>query len=170
MQEEQLDAYDRLFGTSVPAVLPETTEWWKRQQRDLFAAADDAEAAACTRAGAGGSTASGLAAAHHGQLSTTACPRSARVLADVRLRRAPTAGVAGRVALSTSCGARMLCASSLSMLPTDVASRTSSWLLPCLSQSNFSHLIHPTADGCPPFPTQTGTLSPQGELLITTTP
>ena len=46
------------------------------------------------------------------------------------------------------------------VLPTGAAcaSRgTSSWLLP--SPSNFSHLIHPIADGNPPFPTQTGTPS-----------
>ena len=42
-REEPLDAYDRLFGTSEPSILPETTEWWRRHQRDLFAAADDAE-------------------------------------------------------------------------------------------------------------------------------
>ena len=37
------DPYKRLFGTTQPADIPETSEWWKRQQRNVFAMSDDAE-------------------------------------------------------------------------------------------------------------------------------
>ena len=37
------DHVSRLFGTAVPADIPESTEWWKRQTRDLFAMSDEAE-------------------------------------------------------------------------------------------------------------------------------
>ena len=32
-EQETFDVYDRLFGTSAPAVLPQTTEWCRPQQR-----------------------------------------------------------------------------------------------------------------------------------------
>ena len=37
------DPYKRLFGTTQPADIPETSEWWKRQQRNVFAMSDNAE-------------------------------------------------------------------------------------------------------------------------------
>ena len=37
------DAVTRLFGTAMPADIPESTGWWQRQTKDLLAASDDAE-------------------------------------------------------------------------------------------------------------------------------
>ena len=40
---DEKDAATRLFGTAMPADIPESTGWWQRQTKDLLAASDDAE-------------------------------------------------------------------------------------------------------------------------------
>lgn len=40
---DDADPVNRLFGTAMPADIPESTEWWKRQSRDLLAMSDEAE-------------------------------------------------------------------------------------------------------------------------------
>ena len=37
------DPYRKYFGTTMPAYLVESTEWWKRQSRDLLAMSDESE-------------------------------------------------------------------------------------------------------------------------------
>ena len=37
------DPMAELYGTSMPADIPESTGWWQRRQRDVFAMSDDAE-------------------------------------------------------------------------------------------------------------------------------
>ena len=39
----EVDPYKRLFGTAVPATIPESTAWWKIQQKNLCAICDEAE-------------------------------------------------------------------------------------------------------------------------------
>ena len=39
----EADAVERLYGTVLPASIPETTSWWRRQSKDLLAMSDDAE-------------------------------------------------------------------------------------------------------------------------------
>ena len=39
----EADAVERLYGTALPASIPETTPWWRRQSKDLMAMSEDAE-------------------------------------------------------------------------------------------------------------------------------
>ena len=39
----EADAVERLYGTVLPASIPETTSWWRRQSKDLLAMSEDAE-------------------------------------------------------------------------------------------------------------------------------
>ena len=42
--EKSTDNITRLYGTVMPASIPESTAWWRNQQKELFALSDDGEA------------------------------------------------------------------------------------------------------------------------------
>ena len=39
----EADPHKRIYGTAVPASIPESTAWWKIQQKNLGAICDEAE-------------------------------------------------------------------------------------------------------------------------------